>query len=95
MQRSTWGAIRGMVQQTIRRRILAFGRRQSTKFTNTLHYEKIKMNELYSTLTRQIGAVKHKKYEQNWQAYVVKDSPQPHCPFELGLMKTNSDLLKP
>jgi hypothetical protein len=25
-------------------------------------------------------------------SHVVKDSPQPHCPLELGLMKTNSDL---
>ncbi len=26
------------------------------------------------------------------RSHVVKDSPQPHCPLELGLMKTNSDL---
>lgn len=25
---------------------------------------------------------------------VIKDSPQPHCPLEFGLMNMNSDLLR-
>ena len=27
-----------------------------------------------------------------WRRHVVNDSPQPHCPLELGLINTNSDL---
>lgn len=41
---------------------------------------------------RQAGAVVCARVLLLEGHYVVNDSPQPHAPLELGLMKTNSDL---